>query len=73
MNFMNFFTHKIDNIREKIITMQPSTTVSHQAVHCILPKEKFDSFIAIGEEEFSKLVKSSKSTACMMYVRPYTD
>ena len=28
-DFMNFFTCKIDNIREKIITMQPSTTVSH--------------------------------------------
>ncbi|WP_171048209.1 hypothetical protein, partial [Klebsiella pneumoniae] len=27
-DFMNFFTCKIDNIREKIITMQPSTTVS---------------------------------------------
>jgi len=27
-DFMNFFTYKIDNIRDKIITMQPSTTVS---------------------------------------------
>ena len=35
-DFMNFFTNKIDNIREKIIAMQPSTTVSHQAVHCSL-------------------------------------
>jgi len=35
----DFFTYKIDNIREKIITMQPSTTVSHQGVHCIPPKE----------------------------------
>jgi len=54
---MNNCTYKIDNIREKIITMQPSTTVLHQAVHCSLPEEKFDSFIAIGEEEFSKFVK----------------
>ena len=45
--------------------MQPSTTVSHQAVHYSLPEEKFDSFIAIGEEEFTKLVKSFKST-CML-------
>ena len=37
--FMNFFTYKIDNIRDKIITMQPSTTVSHQAVHFSLPEE----------------------------------
>jgi len=66
---MNFFTYKIDNIREKIISMQPSTTASHQTVHCSLTGEKFHSFIA-GEEEFYKLVKSSKSTS---YVRPYTD
>ena len=63
---MNFFTYKIDNIRDKIITMQPSTTESHQGVHCSLPKEKFYSFIAIGEEEFSKLVTSSISTTCML-------
>ncbi len=29
-DFMNFFTSKIDNIREKIITMQLSATVLHQ-------------------------------------------
>ena len=51
--------------------MQTSTTVSHQGVHCSLPKEKFDSFIAIGEEELSKLVKSSKSTTSkgVIYLR----
>jgi len=38
-DFMNFFTYKIDNIREKIINMQPSTTVSHQTVHCSLTEE----------------------------------
>jgi len=65
-DFMNFFTYKIDNIRDKIITMQLSTTVSHQGVHCCLPEERFGSFAAIGEEEFCKLV-ISKST------RPYTD
>ena len=46
--------------------MQPSTTVSHQGVHCSLPEEQFASFIAIGEEEFAKLIKSSKSTTCML-------
>jgi len=51
--------------------MQPSTTVSHQGVHCSLPEEKFGSFVAIEEEEFCKLVNSSKSTTC--YVRPYTN
>jgi len=27
---MNFFPYMIDNIRDKIITMQPSTRVSHR-------------------------------------------
>ncbi|MGL5674454.1 MAG: reverse transcriptase family protein, partial [Plesiomonas shigelloides] len=65
-DFMNFFTCKIDNIREKIIAMQLSTTVSHQTVGCCIPEEKFHSFAAIGKEELSKLVKSSKSTTCML-------
>ena len=65
-DFINFYTYKIDYIRDKIITMQSSTTVSHQGVHCSLPKDKFYSFTAIGEEEFSKLVNSSKSTICRL-------
>ena len=56
---MNFFTYKIDNIREKIITMQLSTTVSHQAVHCSVPKEKMYSFIAI-EEKKTQLDRTEK-------------
>ncbi len=32
-DFMNYFTSKIDTIRDKIVTMQPSATVSHQIVH----------------------------------------
>jgi len=62
---MNFFTYKNDNIRDKIITMQPSTTVSHQAVHFSLTEEKFGSFIAIRGEELYKRVNSSKSTTCL--------
>ncbi len=38
-DFMNFFTCKIDNIREKIITMQPSTTVLHQTL-CYTPPHR---------------------------------
>jgi len=34
-------------------------------VHLRLPEETFYSFVAIGEEEFCKLVNSSKSTPCM--------
>jgi len=41
-DLMNYFTLKNDNIREKIITMQPSNTVSYQAVHCSFLEEKFD-------------------------------
>jgi len=67
---MNFFTYKIDYTRDKIITMQLSTTVSHQGVHCCLPEERFGSFAAIGEEEFCKLVNSSKSTTCMLDLIP---
>jgi len=39
--------NKIDNIRDKIITMQLSTTVAHQGVHCCLPEERFVSFAPI--------------------------
>ena len=31
-DFMNYFTSKIDTIRDKIVTMQPSATVSHQTL-----------------------------------------
>ncbi len=29
-DFMNYFTSKSNTIRDKIVTMQPSATVSHQ-------------------------------------------
>ncbi len=56
-DFMNYFTSKIDTIRDKIVTMQPSATVSHQIVHYRSPEEQFHSFSTIGEEELYKLVK----------------
>uniref|UniRef100_A0A8C2B7I6 Reverse transcriptase domain-containing protein n=1 Tax=Cyprinus carpio TaxID=7962 RepID=A0A8C2B7I6_CYPCA len=65
-DFMNYFTSKIDTIRDKIVTMQPSATVSHQTVHYRSPEEQFHSFSTIGEEELYKLVKSSKPTTCML-------
>ncbi len=64
-DFMNNFTSKIDTIRDKIVNMQPSATVSHQ-MHCRSPEEQLYSFSTIGEEEFYKLVKSSKPTSCML-------
>ncbi len=54
---MNYFTSKIDTIRDKIVTMQPSVIVSHQIVHYRSPEEQFHSFSTIGEEELYKLVK----------------
>jgi len=63
---MTFFTYKIDNIREKIVTMQLSTAVSHRGWIVVSLRVKFGSFISIGEEEFSKLIKSYKSTTCML-------
>ncbi len=65
-DFMNYFTSKIDTIRDQIVTMQPSATVSHQIVHYRSPEEQFHSFSIIGEEELYKLVKSSKPTTCML-------
>uniref|UniRef100_A0A8C0XVG3 Reverse transcriptase domain-containing protein n=1 Tax=Cyprinus carpio carpio TaxID=630221 RepID=A0A8C0XVG3_CYPCA len=65
-DFMNDFTSKVDTIRDKIVTIQPSATVSHQTVHYRSPEEQFHSFSTIGEEELYKLIKSSKPTTCML-------
>ncbi len=59
-DFMNYFTSKIETIRDKIVTMQLSATVSHQIVRYRSPEEQFHSFSSIGNEELYKLVKSSK-------------
>ncbi len=56
---MNYFTSKIDAIRDKILTMQPSATVLHQ-MHYRSPEEQFHSLSTIGEGELYKLVKSAK-------------
>ncbi len=63
---MNYFTSKIDTIRDQIVTMQPSAILSHQIVYYRSPEEQFHSFSTIGEEELYKLVKSSKPTTCML-------
>ncbi len=63
---MNYFTSKIDTIRNQIVTMQPSATVSHQIVECRSPEEQLHLFSTIGEEELYKLVKSAKPTTCML-------
>ncbi len=58
---LNYFTSKIDTIRDTILTMQPSATVLHQ-MHYRSPEEQFHSLSSIGEEELYTLVKSAKPT-----------
>ncbi len=65
-DFMNYFTSKIDTIRDQIVTMQLSAISSHQILYYRSPEEQFHSFSTIGEEELYKLVKSSKPTTCML-------
>ncbi len=67
---MNYFTLKIDTMRDQIVTMEPSATVSHQTVHCRSPEEQFFSFSTIGEEDLYKLVKSAKPITCIVYPIP---
>ncbi len=59
MSLCTIFTSKIDTIRDQIVAMQPSATVSRQIVHCRSPEEQFHSFSPIVEEELYKLVKSA--------------
>ncbi len=63
-NVMNYFTSKIDTIRDQIVTIQPSATVSHQIV-----QYRFNSLSTIGEEELYKLVESAEPAK--MYVCMY--
>ncbi len=58
-DFMNYFTSKIDTIRDPIVTMQLSARVSHEIVQYRSPEEQFHSFSTIGKEELYKLVKSA--------------
>ncbi len=63
---MNYFTSKIDTIKDKTVTMQPSATVLCQIVPYKSHDEQFHSFSTIGEEELYKLVKSAKPATCML-------
>ncbi len=58
--FMNYFTYKINTIRDQTVTMQLPAAVSHQIVPYRSPEEQFHSFSTIGEEELYTLVKSAK-------------
>ncbi len=65
-DFMNYFTYKINTIRDQTVTMQLPAAVSHQIVYYWSPEEQFHSFSTIGEEELYKLVKSAKPTTCIL-------
>ncbi len=56
-DFMNFFTEKIDNIRN---TITKNTSASF-----ITPKEKLHCFTTIGQDELNKRITASKSTTCL--------
>ncbi len=62
-DFMNFFTDKIDSIRNTITNVD-STASSTSAF--IAPKEKLLCFTTIGQEELNKLITASKTTTCLL-------
>ncbi len=62
-DFLNYFTSKINTIRDQTAA---AAAVSHQILHYRSPEEQFHSFSTRGEEELYKLVKSAKTTTCML-------
>uniref|UniRef100_A0A8C1YIV1 Reverse transcriptase domain-containing protein n=1 Tax=Cyprinus carpio TaxID=7962 RepID=A0A8C1YIV1_CYPCA len=63
-DFMNFFTDKIDNIRNTITNVD--STASNTLVLSIAPKDKLQCFTTIGQEELNKLITASKPTTCLL-------
>ncbi|KAI2648116.1 RNA-directed DNA polymerase from mobile element jockey [Labeo rohita] len=63
-DFMNFFTDKIDNIRNTITNVD--YTASNMSTSFVAPKEKLQYFTAIGQEELNKLITVSKPTTCLL-------
>ncbi len=61
---MNFFTDKIDNIRNTITNVD--STASSNSASFIAPKEKLLCFTTIGQEELNKLITASKPTTCLL-------
>ncbi len=62
-DFMNFFTDKIDNIRNTITNVD--STASCKSASLIAPKEKLQCFTTIGRDELSKCITASKPT-CLL-------
>ncbi len=63
-DFMNFFTDKIDNIRNTITNVD--STASSTPASFIAPKEKLQCFTTIGQDELNKLITASKPTTCLL-------
>ncbi|KAI2654003.1 Transcription activator AKTR-1 [Labeo rohita] len=63
-DFMNFFTNKIDNIRNT--TTNVNSTASSISDSFIAPEEKLQCFTTIGQEELNKLITVSKPTTCLL-------
>ena len=64
-DFMNFFTEKIENIRNTIVNVQ-SFMVSYDSASIIAPQEQLHRFTTIGQEELNKLIIASKPTTCLL-------
>ncbi len=62
--FMNFFTDKIDNIRNTITNVD--STVSSTSASFIAPKENPHCFTTIGQDELNILITASKPTTCLL-------
>ncbi len=63
-DFMNFFTDKIDNIRNTITNVD--STASSTSASFIVPKEILQCFTTIGQDELNKLITASKPTTCLL-------
>ncbi len=63
-DFINFFTDKIDNIRNTITNID--STASSTPASFIAPKEKLQCFTTIGQDELNKLITASKPTTCLL-------
>ncbi len=61
---MNFFTAKIDNIRNTITNVD--STASSTSASFIAPKEILQCFTTIGQDELNKLITASKPTTCLL-------
>jgi len=65
---MNFFTEKIESIRNIILNVQ-SFMVSYDSASIITPQEQLHRFTTIGQEELNKLIIAYKPTCLLDPIR----